>query len=439
MGRFRPALELALAQFLASAEWPERERFRRTLVQRGLDKLNLDELLRDMPRSSWPARQIPPDRVVLSFQVLQELPGAADLLNVCVAVIQRAYALYCSEADDPVLDSHDPVLTAASHDDARLLLCARELLTQHPPGPLGGGTAGTGSTEWARTLNEAAIPAFKNITTIDEYLAAQEHIISADPYRRAGAWKPALPAIRLPGLRATASAPPAMRDDALARADLFVIMPFSEPWSEGTYALIRRTVRQIAAPEGALSLYRADEIAEPGQITQQIKEAIGSAHAVIADVTHVNPNVMWELGYADGLGKTIVILNQDPRSSPFDIADRRQVSYSASPTEKDEENLTRHLIEALRTGHGLQYQARTDKGQGHTVTSRPSATTELTSHAAADQMWSGHAGPSETSQAMKPTASGLRSRELDLGHTEPISSRFPGAVVCDEARRFLVR
>ncbi len=99
MGRFRPALELALAQFLASAEWPERERFRRTLVQRGLDKLNLDELLRDMPRSSWPTRQIPPDRVVLSFQVLQELPGAADLLNVCVAVIQRAYALYCSEAD----------------------------------------------------------------------------------------------------------------------------------------------------------------------------------------------------------------------------------------------------------------------------------------------------------------------------------------------------
>ncbi len=175
MGRFRPALELALAQFLASAEWPERERFRRTLVQRGLDKLNLDELLRDMPRSSWPTRQIPPDRVVLSFQVLQELPGAADLLNVCVAVIQRAYALYCSEADDPVLDSHDAVLTAASHDDARLLLCARELLTQHPPGPLGGGTAGTGSTEWTRTLNEAAIPAFNGAVEVGQGLVIAFH------------------------------------------------------------------------------------------------------------------------------------------------------------------------------------------------------------------------------------------------------------------------
>jgi hypothetical protein len=58
---------------------------------------------------------------------------------------------------------------------------------------------------------------------------------------------------------------------------------------------------------------------------------------------------MWELGYADGLGRTIVILNQDPRSSPFDMVDRRQVAYSAYPTERDEEALIRHLIEALRT------------------------------------------------------------------------------------------
>jgi hypothetical protein len=145
--RFRPALELALAHFLASAEWPEREQFRRKLVQRQMDGISLDELLGEMPRSSWPARHIPPDRVALSLQVLQELADAADLLSVCVTIIQRAYALYCSK-EDPVLRSDDPLLAAASHDDGRLLLCARELLTQNPPGPLGGGTAGTDSTEW---------------------------------------------------------------------------------------------------------------------------------------------------------------------------------------------------------------------------------------------------------------------------------------------------
>ena len=38
-------------------------------------------------------------------------------------------------------------------------------------------------------------------------------------------------------------------------------------------------------------LYRADEIAEPGQITQQIKDSIAGAHLTIADVTNMNPNV----------------------------------------------------------------------------------------------------------------------------------------------------
>jgi hypothetical protein len=280
-----------------------------------------------MPRSGWLSRQVPPDRVVLSPQVLREMPEAANLLDVCVAIIQRGYALYISEDDDdPVLRSDDPLLTAASQGDPRLLLCAREVLAHHPPDPLGGGTSGTGSTEWTRTLNEAAMPAFKDITTIGGYLAAQERIISDDPYRRARARTPALPATRLPALHA-APAPAAASGSATARPALFVIMPFSEPWSDSTHALIRQVVRQIDTPHGALRLYRADGIAEPGQITQQVKDAIGSAHVVIADITHV----MWELGYADGVGKTIVILNQDTQSSPFDMVDRRQVAYNPSP------------------------------------------------------------------------------------------------------------
>ena len=78
----------------------------------------------------------------MSLQVLQGQPEAAELLDVCVAVIQRAYALYISVDDDePVLRSDDPLLAAGSHGDAHLLLCAWEVLTQHPPGPLGGGTS----------------------------------------------------------------------------------------------------------------------------------------------------------------------------------------------------------------------------------------------------------------------------------------------------------
>jgi hypothetical protein len=48
---------------------------------------------------------------------------------------------------------------------------------------------------------------------------------------------------------------------------------------------------RLDAPDDALHLYRADEIAEPGQITQQIKDSIAGAHLTIADVTNMNPNV----------------------------------------------------------------------------------------------------------------------------------------------------
>ncbi|MGO9077666.1 MAG: hypothetical protein ACLQDY_01290 [Streptosporangiaceae bacterium] len=285
------------------------------------------------------------------------MPEAQALLSVCVAIIQRAYALYRSEdEDDPVLRSDDPVLTAAAGEDARLLVCAREVLGQHPPSPLGGGTSGTDSTDWTRSLNEAVIADFKDIASIGGYLAAQERIISHDPYRRAG-WRPALPANPFAGSAAPA-VPPADIVAVPDEIELFVIMPFSETWSAGTYAFIRRAVERLDTPAGTFRVYRADEIAEPGQITQQIKDSIATAHVTIADITDVNPNVMWELGYADGLGKTIVILNQNPGSSPFDMVDRRQVTYHASPTDDDEDNLLRHLIEALRTGPRLSFTAR---------------------------------------------------------------------------------
>jgi hypothetical protein len=88
---FGPALEIALEEFLETAQWPERERFRRKLTQRGLDDLSLDELLRDMPRSSWQRRVGIPDRVILSLQVLQQMPTAKSLLDACMAIVRRAY------------------------------------------------------------------------------------------------------------------------------------------------------------------------------------------------------------------------------------------------------------------------------------------------------------------------------------------------------------
>jgi len=344
--RFRPVLDLVLGEFLDSAQWPEREWLRRRLTQRGLDHLNLDDLLREMPRSGWGRVPLVPDRVVLSLQVLRELPAAAPLLKVCVAMVRRAYELYSTDtADEPQLRSDDPALLSAAAGDPGLVLRAREVLDQHPPDPLGGGGSGTEPTDWYRLLNEAAMPAFKDIQTLGDYLAAQATIIAGDRKRFP---RPAGPLLTQPLAGLTSRMELAVPARSAATTRIFVIMPFGESWSDGTYAFIRRAAGKLDPPAGEGSLYRADEIADPGQITTQIKQAILTAGVVIADITGVNPNVMWELGYADGLQKPIVILNQNPGRSPFDMADRRQVAYLIPPTDADEDNLVRHLEAAMR-------------------------------------------------------------------------------------------
>jgi nucleoside 2-deoxyribosyltransferase len=124
------------------------------------------------------------------------------------------------------------------------------------------------------------------------------------------------------------------------------------PAATGVYDFIRRSVEQLGAPEGVLRLYRADDIADPGKITDQIERAIETASVVVADITGLNPNVMWELGYASAYRKPIVILNQDPDSSPFDLKPVRQVQYDAIPTTTNQKLLLKHLVQALLAAVG---------------------------------------------------------------------------------------
>jgi hypothetical protein len=125
----------------------------------------------------------------------------------------------------------------------------------------------------------------------------------------------------------------------------FVLMPFRPTWSGPVYEMVKR------AAEGLdLTVGRADDIATPGRITDQIVEAIGTADVIVADITDLNPNVMWEVGVAHALGKQVVILNQHIDGSPFDIRDYRQIQYDENPTTDNEHA----LVEMLRSSVSLE-------------------------------------------------------------------------------------
>jgi hypothetical protein len=109
---------------------------------------------------------------------------------------------------------------------------------------------------------------------------------------------------------------------------VFVLMPFGAAWSDNVYDAIRRACDEAARAFIGLRAERADDITEPGRITDQITSAIERADVLIADITGANPNVLFELGYGDALGKSIIVLNQHVDATPFDIKDWRQITYA---------------------------------------------------------------------------------------------------------------
>lgn len=103
---------------------------------------------------------------------------------------------------------------------------------------------------------------------------------------------------------------------------VFVIMPFQEEFFE-MYEMLK-----IEFAED-YEFTNAGEEGNQQNILRDIIEPIYRADVVIADLTGLNPNVMYELGVAHTFNKkTIVITKDDLSTLPFDLKQYRAKDYS---------------------------------------------------------------------------------------------------------------
>lgn len=112
--------------------------------------------------------------------------------------------------------------------------------------------------------------------------------------------------------------------------ECFIITPIGSPDSEifkKTEGLINSVLRPILNEHGFEPL-PAHHIDSTGSINKQIIEKIVNSELVIANLTNVNPNVMYELAIRHSFGKRVITVAEHGTKLPFDIIDQRTIFYS---------------------------------------------------------------------------------------------------------------
>lgn len=112
----------------------------------------------------------------------------------------------------------------------------------------------------------------------------------------------------------------------------FIIMPIGKTDTieqEKSFGLLNSVIRPVVENLG-FKCIPPHEITDTGAISKRIINEIVDDDLVIANLTGLNPNVMYEVGIRHSVAKPIVTLSEEGTPLPFDISDQRNIFYKDS-------------------------------------------------------------------------------------------------------------
>jgi signal transduction protein with GAF and PtsI domain len=124
----------------------------------------------------------------------------------------------------------------------------------------------------------------------------------------------------------------------------FVLMPYRTKWSANVRQIIRTAIMNTG-----LNFRIADEETGPA-VMEDVWKGICEARIIVADLTTANPNVAYEIGLADVVGKKLIVLAQDEKAVPFDFAGTRLLLYDLDNLADLQANIEARLRQLLGLG-----------------------------------------------------------------------------------------
>lgn len=108
----------------------------------------------------------------------------------------------------------------------------------------------------------------------------------------------------------------------VVEGQVFVLTPF-----HGMYEQTYDTIKKACAMNGLVAI-RGDEAFKVGNILKHIIEQIIVSPYIVANINGRNPNVHYELGIANSLGKNVLIVSESLEDVAFDLKSERILTYT---------------------------------------------------------------------------------------------------------------
>ena len=102
----------------------------------------------------------------------------------------------------------------------------------------------------------------------------------------------------------------------------FILTPFTKS-EQRTFEAIQK-----GCSNAAFRAVRGDEERITGPILPHILRQIASARVIVANISTRNPNVFYELGIAQALGKPTILVSRSVEDVPFDLQSTQIIQFS---------------------------------------------------------------------------------------------------------------